>query len=79
MEFFDASPEALSKTRKIKYPWDSIPVGKSYTFADNEVKFGTLRSMASKMGKKLGKTFKVVHHVEHKVYEIACVGIVEDE
>lgn len=61
-----SSPEATTeKTKKTthKYPWKTINVGESFLVPPTEVvKFSTLYNSASKMGKKLGKRFRVIQH-----------------
>jgi hypothetical protein len=45
-----------------KYPWRSLPVGKSF-FVDtkeNEVKLQTMQSAASRWSKKLNRKFRVI-------------------
>ncbi len=70
--FFDASP--LAKTIDAdgaqaqigveKYPWRSLPVGKSFCIYANicVVKKQTMQSAASRWSKKLARRFRVVKH-----------------
>ena len=61
-----SSPQATTeKTKKTthKYPWKILNVGESFLVPPTEVvKFSTLYNSASKMGKKLGKRFRVIQH-----------------
>jgi hypothetical protein len=81
-KFFDSSPEAKAPyVRKVghpKYPWKVVPVGKSFPVPKADIKFSTLRSLASKTGSELGKRFRVIDH-EGDVYEVACLPMAEDE
>lgn len=78
--FFDNSDRAKQPyTRKLfkpTYPWREVPVGKSFPVAKANIKFKTLRSLASKTGKELGKRFRVIEH-EGDVYEVACLPVEE--
>lgn len=60
-EFFDTSEKARAFE---KYPWRSLPEGKSF-FIDTKVyivKLQTIQSSASRWSKKLKRRFKVVAH-----------------
>jgi hypothetical protein len=56
---------------KRNFPWNTIECGQSFAVPLAEMKFITLRSMASVKGKKLHKIFKVVAH--NDVYEVARI------
>lgn len=81
-EFFDISEKAKQVKSgpigRIKYPWQQVPVGKSFVVQKSNISFKTLRSLASKTGKDLGKKFRVVDH-EGDVYEVACLPMDEDK
>lgn len=78
--FFDNSDRAKQPyTRKLfkpTYPWREVPVGKSFAVPKSNIQFKTLRSLASKTGKELGKRFRVIDH-EGNVYEVACLPMDE--
>lgn len=71
---FQSSPKIKEDKRtnvKRNFPWNTIESGQSFAVPLNEMKFITLRSMASTKGKKLHKIFKVVQHDD--VYEVARI------
>lgn len=82
-QFFDSSDKAVSPIRagmigKSRYPWETVPPGKSFMIADkNQIKFKTLRSLASSMGKKFSKKFRAVEH--ENCYEVACLKMTEEQ
>jgi hypothetical protein len=76
--FFDSSPAAKQVIARTKYPWTQVPVGKSFPVPKANISLKTLRSLASKTGKDLGKRFRVIDH-EGDVYEVACLAMNEDE
>jgi len=57
-----------------KYPWRELGIGQSFAVGKQESKIATLRSHAWKMGKKLGKKFRVIDHGEDG-YEVGCIGV----
>jgi hypothetical protein len=71
-EFFDSSERAKTvdpdgsrpQIGVEKYPWRSLPVGKSFFIntKENTVKLQTMQSAASRWSKKLAKVFRVVKH-----------------
>ncbi len=72
---FQSSPKIKEDRRtniKRNFPWNTIDCGQSFAVQLNEMKFITLRAMASVKGKKLHKRFKVVQHEE--VYEVARIA-----
>ncbi len=75
-EFFDNSVKAkevkVGPIGRSKYFWAEVPIGKSFAVPRENIKFGVLRSLASKSGKKLGKKFRVIDHGEGP-YEVACL------
>ena len=70
--FFDSSATALamddpSTYRKIgieKYPWRSLPVGKSFhiNITEGQPKFNTIQNSCYKWSEKLGRKFRAVNH-----------------
>lgn len=68
MEFLDPSNEAVAPvnhlfSNKYDFPFDLVPVGKSFLVTKDEVKNSSvLRTTASRYGKKLGKQFRVIDH-----------------
>lgn len=66
--FFEPSSKALDnrkgnpKIGEAKYPWKTVPVGRSFAVPRENIKLAVLRSLASRTGKALGKKFKVVDH-----------------
>lgn len=62
---------------KAKYPWRDMVPGQSFAVEQGETSLNTLRTHAYRMGKKLGKQFRVVNHGAAGI-EVACVGIKED-
>lgn len=77
-KFFDPSEVAASGKehffkQKYDFPFAEVPVGKSFEVAKNKVpNANTLRVLASRNGKKLNRTFRVVDHKEMG-YEVYCV------
>ena len=82
-QFFDPSEKILNMKAGNpvgvrKYPWAEVPTGKSFTINDKSaIKFKVLRSLASKMGKKLGRKFRVAEH--DGCYEVNCRIVTEVE
>lgn len=78
--FFDNSDRAkqpyVRKIAQPKYPWKEVPTGKSFPVPKTNVTLKTLRSLASKTGKELGKKFRVIDH-GGTVYEVACLPMDE--
>lgn len=77
---FNSSPLAMQEKvedRRIKYPWATMSVGKSFIVPTASVKFKSIELHAYRMGKKLGKSFRVINHGAEVGYEVACVGIIE--
>ncbi len=82
VEFFPSSDRAVaqaSSPRKFggivaKYPWRTVPVGKSFIVQQGEIKGSSLVSLAYKTGKRLGMKFIVVVHGEDEPFEVARVS-----
>lgn len=76
-QFLDPSERATSSQggqfiRKYEFPFDAVPVGKSFAVGATEVKnLAVLRTMAYREGKRLKRKFKVVDHGEHG-FEVYC-------
>lgn len=72
----DSSPQSSEPIKRHaftpKYPWSTVPIGKSFVVAHNEMKLTSLRPFANRMGKKFGKKFRVVDHGPEIGYEVAC-------
>src|SRR5690242_12430093 len=71
-QIFDSSDKAMqadARSRK-KYPWEELGVGQSFAATPDEITLDSLRPLASRMGKKLGRRFRVINH-EDKSYEVA--------
>lgn len=68
---FQASTQAMVKTTRgtIKYPWDTMLVGECFRVLPEDMKLKTLKPYAYRMGKRLGKKFKVVDW--GNAYEVA--------
>lgn len=82
-EFFDNSSAAVTMrvgrgVGERKYPWDTVPAGKSFAVVRDDIKFSVLRSLASRTGKKLGRKFRVVDHGSGP-YEVAHLVQTEAE
>jgi|SRR5665213_3205210 len=71
-DFFDNSAQLMLMKRggsaKENYPWVELPVGKSFGVDKNRIKFSSLRTLASRMGAKLKRRFRVCEH--EKAYEV---------
>lgn len=82
-QFFDNSPAAVAKrvgrVGLQKYPWNTVPAGKSFAVVRNDIKFNVLRSLASRTGKKLNRKFRVIDHKDNGPYEVAHLVMSEDE
>lgn len=68
-DFMPSSDKA--KASRGKYPWSELPVGQSFAVPFGNVNETTLVSLAFRAGKKLGRKFKVVEHLDAKVFEVA--------
>ena len=73
----DSSPAMLSQAsdNRKKYPWDTLAIGKSFIVPHSDIKYETLYKYASRMGKKLGKRFKVVNHAADAIFEVGLIQI----
>ena len=70
-EIYPASPAA--KVTEKKYPWKSLQLGYSFKVATDECSFKSLQNYASRMGKKLGRRYRVVNHGLEIGYEVAYI------
>ncbi len=77
-KFFDSSPAAKQVLSRTKYPWTQVPVGKSFPIPKANISLKTLRSLASKTGKDLGKRFRVIDH-DGEFYEVARLPVSQEE
>lgn len=57
-----------------KYPIDELHVGQAFAVAFNEANEASLRLTASTRGKKTGKKFCVIKHVDFTCFEIARIA-----
>lgn len=74
-EFFPSSDRAVLKSgRRMKYPWRTVPVGKSFAVARGEIKEASLMSLAYKTGDRLGMKFVVVVHGVDEPFEVARIS-----
>lgn len=70
MEFLDPSHKAIASkggqfVRKYEFPFDLVPLGKSFAVAKDDVKnINVLRAMATRFGKRLKRSFRVIDHGE---------------
>lgn len=77
---FEPSPEIQkNNTPTSKFPWKDLQPGKSWVIQYHEVTLGTLKSMASRYGKKLGRKFKVRDHGKVVGYEVFCSALTQEE
>lgn len=78
-EIFPSSDKARATDtkRENKYPWEAMKVDDSFHVTYNEIKLESLRPLASRMGKKFNKKFKVVDHGIEKGYEVSCRSLRE--
>ena len=81
-QFFEPSPKALKTStdrwnKKYDFPFDTVPVGMSFPVAKDEViSLDTLRTLASRMGKKTNKHFRVIDHGDTG-FEVFCHSVRE--
>lgn len=73
-----STDKALNQGKKIKngfipYPWDTLEIGQSFFVPIGKAKFSTLQPQASRIGKRLKKTFTVVDHGENGI-EVARIA-----
>ena len=75
------SSQELTKTnlKQAKFPWHELKPGMSWAIQHNEVSYGTLKSMASRFGMKLGYKFRVVDHGPEKGYEVGCMALTHND
>lgn len=80
-QIFPSSEKVMQiKTRReAKYPWQELRAGQSFQVSYSEIALDSLRPLASRMGKKFGKRFRVVDHGEKVGYEVACLPMTETE
>lgn len=70
---FPSSPQVTSiEVKHAKFPWHELRPGMSWQIRYDEVTLGTLKSMASRFGMKLGYKFRVHDHGLEAGYEVAC-------
>lgn len=72
-----SSPEInriTTKKPKYDFPWNDLDIGFSFGVAYTEIKFSSLRGMASERGKSLNKTFRVIDHGEKDGYEVGRIA-----
>lgn len=82
VEFFPSSDRAVLKAERpvkrgglnAKYPWRTVPVGKSFAVARGEIKVTSLVSLAYKTGKRLGMKFIVIVHGVDEPFEVARIS-----
>lgn len=60
-----------------KYPWETMLVGESFRVFPKDMKLSTLKPYAYRMGKRLGKKFKVVNWGEG--FEVCRQPMTENE
>ena len=70
-------PKQRGKERK--YPWHELELGKCFTVSDNSIKLTSLITLAYRTGKRLGRVFKVLHHEEMGLYEVAFVKVEDNK
>lgn len=70
-EFVEPSKEAVELNKetlfrsKYHLPFDTVPLGKSFAVNKSEgIPIGSLRTSASRQGKKLNRVFRVIDHGE---------------
>lgn len=77
---FPSSPQIRSTDiKQAKFPWHELKPGMSWQIRYDEVTHGTLKSMASRFGMKLGYKFRVHDHGEQAGYEVACFELTHDD
>lgn len=54
-----------------KYPWHTIPVGECFEVLYSDMSKKSIHPYVSKMGKKLGKKFKVIDKPEFNLWLVA--------
>lgn len=62
---YESSPTLMTPKvfgRERKYPWHELTMGMSFFVPKEQVKETTLRSLAYKSGKRLGRQFRVARH-----------------
>lgn len=74
MVFYDPSEKALqpekSEGYRYKEQFENVPIGKVFIVPMSEIGLGSIRPLASNVGKKLKKRFKVVVHDDKRVFEV---------
>jgi hypothetical protein len=74
-EIVDSSPQALQDPNEgPKLDFGALQVGKSFKVPFGTMPESSLRSMASRASKKLGRKFRVLIHAESQAYEVARVS-----
>lgn len=81
-EFKDPSEKAVLGEshlfrRKHEFPFDRVPVGKSFAVPKELINSTALRSAASRAGKVHSKIFRVIDHGD--TFEVYCAGVRESE
>lgn len=76
-DFLEPSPEIMRKFketednrgRKSFYPWEDLPIGRSFAVDKAKITFKGLRSLAYKASARHKKVFRVYEHAT--VYEVS--------
>ena len=76
---FPSSPALTTiHVKQPKFPWQELKPGMSWVVKQNEVSYGTLKSMASRYGMRLGYKFRVIDHGEEG-YEVGCLELTPED
>ena len=80
---YDMSPamKASLNAKKgaiMKYNWLGLEPGKSFTIADSQIKLSSLETLAYRTGKRHNRKFKVIHHKQDNLYEVARVDGIQN-
>lgn len=70
-------PKQRGKERK--YPWLELELGKCFTVPEKDIKLTSLNTLAYRNGKRFGKVFKVLHHPDLGLYEVAFIKLWEED
>ena len=73
-EIVESSPEAKQEIeiqKAVKYPFDELEIGQSFTASLEDVNFNSLRVSVSKRNLKGDKQFRLIKNSELRLVEVA--------
>lgn len=56
-----------------KYPWKELDIGKCFIVSQENIKYESIKALASRKGRLLDRKFTVVTHKEDNLFEVARI------